>query len=187
MTATITVDRERLRRTTALHVLCERARQHPIWWLSARSNSAFIASAAGGIMQRWSPDTRVHCKALASHAASAQRSWETSTKNGCSAIWPRNRSVQFPMASIRLRRWPRSSTRCAMAEPSIFVAGNTRNMSTRSCRSSTASRSARNRRYRRFRDVRLCASQAASLTRIAGQRARGHGLEWLEAKILLVG
>ena len=53
MTAPATVDRDRLRRTTAPHLLCERARTIPIRLRSAPSISVSIASDGGATTLHW--------------------------------------------------------------------------------------------------------------------------------------
>ena len=82
MAASATVDRERLRRTTAPHLLCERARTMPdsVAFRSKhfgvyrerrwRDYAALVANAARAL------------RASASSAATASPSWATFAKNG---------------------------------------------------------------------------------------------------------
>ena len=83
MTASVTVDRERLRRTTAPHLLCERARTMPDsvafrskhFGIYRERTLARLCRAGGACRARLAERS-------ASSAASASPSWATSAKNG---------------------------------------------------------------------------------------------------------
>jgi len=96
MIAGVTNDRDRLRRTTALHVLCERARSTP-------DSVAFRSKHLGIYRERTWRDYARHVAhyALALKSIGLARSdraaimgdvCEASVKNGCLAIWPSSRS-----------------------------------------------------------------------------------------------
>ena len=94
MIAGVTIDRDRLRRITALHLLCERARSTP-------DSVAFRSKHLGIYRERtWCAYARhvahyAHAlKSIGPPVATAPPSWATSAKNGCFAISPSSRSAQ---------------------------------------------------------------------------------------------
>jgi long-subunit acyl-CoA synthetase (AMP-forming) len=132
MTASVTADREKLRRTTALHLLCERAR-------TMADSVAFRSKHLGIYRER-----RWHDYALLvaqyAHAlqhlglkrANGRRSWATFARNGCCDLAVQSLRA-IAMAFIRqhrrqkllsdaLRQRPSSSRRIRICRQDLSIA-----------------------------------------------------------------
>ena len=174
--------RHELRRTTAPHCCASARARRRMQSPFAPSISASIASAAGATTPRWSRTLRARLQRLGS-----QRGERVAIMGDVCEEWMICDLAAQSLGAIVYGIYPTASAAEVEYQMRDGGACDLHRRGPGICRQDPADRrppagSARDRGDRRFRDVRLRASEAASLCRAAGRRGRRPDLAWLETQ-----